>query len=369
MKKYSRIILAAAVVIAASSCSDKVRISGSLKDAPETDIVVKQLAGSSFKVVDALKTNASGEYSYKMKVSEGQPEFVYIFRGDTKLASLLLQKGDRVTVASDTLGNYSVEGSEESEKLRRTEKEFSAFMGEFTSALEEGNSQAASKKYIEYYRRCVRYIMENSKSMTSIPVLYQKINENFPVFSQATDAIHFRTVHDSLSKIYPDSKYVAALAREAENRFKTMNLDIRMRNATETGFPDLELPSIDGTKKKLSEVGSKVVLVYFWEAANASQKMFNQDVLLPLYKEFNPKGLEIYSVSLDTEKGVWASAVNSQKLPWINVCDGLGASSQSVILYNLSQGLPVAYVIKDGELLNESIRNEKDLRRVLSANL
>ena len=120
---------------------------------------------------------------------------------------------------------------------------------------------------------------------------------------------------------------------------------------------------------KLSEVASKAVLVYFWQAADAAQKMFNQDVLMPLYKEYHPKGLEIYSVSLDTDKGVWASAVKSQNLPWINVCDGLGAASQAAVLYNISRGLPVAYLIVDGDLAPDVIKNANDLRKAVASKL
>ena len=114
---------------------------------------------------------------------------------------------------------------------------------------------------------------------------------------------------------------------------------------------------------------SKMIIVYFWQAADASQKMFNQDVLLPLYKTYHPKGLEIYSVSLDADKGVWASAVKSQNLPWVNVCDGLGAASPVVGLYNISRGLPVAYVIEDGILAPQTVSSEKELRSLLSSKL
>ena len=111
-------------MVATSSCADKVRISGTVTGAPDSKVIVKQLAGSGFNVLDTLKTDGSGDYTYNMEVKEGQPEFVYVFKGDTKIASLLLQKGDRVKVVSDTLGNYSVEGSEESAKLRQVEEEF-----------------------------------------------------------------------------------------------------------------------------------------------------------------------------------------------------------------------------------------------------
>lgn len=363
------LLLAAAVLVAASSCSDKVQVKGTLAGAPDTQVVVKQLSGSTLVTLDTLKTDASGAYSCKIDVLKGQPQFVYLFKGDTKIASLLLQKGDKVKVASDTLGKYSVEGSEESEKLRQVEEDFAAFMDRFTADAAAGDNAAASKDYIDYYRSRTRYIMENSKSLTAIPVLYQKINDGFPVFSQATDAILFQNVHDSLMTVYPESKYLEALKKEAEKRLNIFNLSQRVQNARESSYPDLNLPSVDGTKVKLSEVASKAVLVYFWQAADAAQKMFNQDVLMPLYKEYHPKGLEIYSVSLDTDKGVWASAVKSQNLPWINVCDGLGAASQAAVLYNISRGLPVAYLIVDGNLAPDVIKNANDLRKAVASKL
>ena len=367
MRNCRNLLLAVAVLAAASSCSDKARISGTVTGAPDTQVVVKKLSGSSLVALDTVKTDASGAYAYKIDVQAGQPQFVYLYKGDTKVASLLLQKGDNVKVTSDTLGTYSVEGSEESEKLRQVEADFAGFIDRFSADAASGDNAAASKDYIEYYRGCVKYIMTNSKSLTSIPVLYQKINDNFPIFSQATDAILFQNVYDSLMTVYPESKYVAALKKEAEKRFNLFNLNQRMQNAEESAYPDLNLPSVDGSKVKLSEVDSKVVMVYFWQAADASQKMFNQDVLVPLYKEYHPKGLEIYSVSLDTDKGAWASAVKSQNLPWINVCDGLGAASQAAVLYNINRGLPVAYVIVDGTLSPDVIKNDKDLRRVIAS--
>ena len=63
--------------------------------------------------------------------------------------------------------------------------------------------------------------------------------------------------------------------------------------------------------------------------------MMNLDFLLPVYETYRDKGLEIYAVSLDTDKGVWANAVKNQKLSWVNVCDGLGTASPALTLYNV----------------------------------
>ena len=145
MKNCRNLLLAAAVLVAASSCSDKVQVKGTLAGAPDTQVVVKQLSGSTLVTLDTLKTDASGAYSCKIDVLKGQPQFVYLFKGDTKIASLLLQKGDKVKVASDTLGKYSVEGSEESEKLRQVEEDFAAFMDKFSADAAAGDNAAASK--------------------------------------------------------------------------------------------------------------------------------------------------------------------------------------------------------------------------------
>lgn len=369
MKNCKNILLAAAFLAAAYSCTDKVRIDGTVEGLPDSKVVIKQLAGNTFNVLDTVKTDSKGSYSYTMEVKEGQPEFVYVFDGDTKLASLLLGKGDKVKVVSDAKGGYTVEGSDDCSRLKQVEDEFSSFLNEISSAVQSGDNVAVSRKYVEYYRSRVKYVLDNSKSLTVIPVLYQKINEDFPVFAQPTDAVLFRGIHDSLMTVYPDSKYVTALGKEAERRMNVLSFEQQIQNAKEAGFPDLTLPGLDGKNIKLSDISSKIVMVYFWQASEAAQKMFNQDVLLPLYKTYHPKGFEIYSVSLDADKGVWASAVRNQELPWVNVCDGRGAATPAVALYNLTNGLPVAYMILDGHLKPETLTSEKEIKAFLAANL
>jgi hypothetical protein len=359
----------AAFCIGAAACSPKAEVKGMLTGAPDTQIVVKQLTTSSNDVIDTIKTASDGSYSYRLEVREGEPEFVYFYKGETKLASVLLEKGDRVKVVSDTLGNYSVEGSEESLKLQQIERDFSDFMQRFGDALEAGDNPFASRQYIEYYRSRVIYVMENRKSITTIPVLYQKINPDFPVFSQSTDAIHFKNAYDSLLTVYPASRYVKALGQEADRRFRLLNLSQRISEAPEMSYPELELPSIDGSKVRLGSLDAKVILVYFWSAADAAQKMFNQDVLLPVYNAYHPRGFEIYAVSLDIDKGTWASAVNNQKLPWINVCDGLGPASRAAVLYNIGNQLPVSFMIVNGSLVDATIQGEASLRKFLDSNL
>ena len=97
--------------------------------------------------------------------------------------------------------------------------------------------------------------------------------------------------------------------------------------------------------------------------------MFNLDLLKPVYEKYHSKGLEIFAVSLDTDKNIWANVVKSQNLPWINVCDGLGAASVAARVYNVSQ-IPMVYFIKDGQLLADvGVRDGKSLKKYIEKNL
>ena len=374
MSRFSNAIVVLAASALAAACTTGAKIEGVVSDAPSSEVIVKLLNINRYEVLDTVKTDAAGHFAYKVEVEEGQPEFVYIFHKDAKIASLLLENGDKVVVTADTLGNFSVEGSEESVKLAQVEKnhaQTSAKLNALSAKMESATGSAAleygkqlSQEYISYYRNCVRYILENSKSLTSVPVLYQSFGAGLPVFAQSTDAIHFMNVADSLEAVYPASRYVRALRKEADRRFGYMELESKIKAASTIGYPDIELPDINAKKVKLSEVDSKVVIVYFWNSANAGQKMFNLDFLKKIYDDYNTRGLEIYQVAIDADKASWAQVVKQQNLPWINVCDGLGTASPYIATYNLGS-LPAAFIISNGELVDGQVVDEASLRKLL----
>lgn len=378
--KISRIAAAGCILLLAASCARTAGIKGTVTGASNDEVIVKLLEVNSYNVLDTVKTDKSGSFSYKVEMEKGKPEFIYLFHKDTKIASLLLEQGDKVSVTADTLGNYSISGSEESVKLQEVEKSFAEFAGKFAAVSDrmdvEGQDEATMKElqkqitklYIEYYRKATAYVLTNSHSLTCVPVLFQSVNEYFPIFSQQTDAILFRATADSLKSVYPGSRYVQALEKEAARRESILQLNGKLNNASETGYLNLSMPDVQGQKVKLSDVDSKVTLIHFWSASDAMQKMFNIETLLPIYKEFHDKGFEIYAICTDADKSMWASVVKSQELPWINVCDGLGASSPALLLYRITQ-LPCSFVIVDGAITDETITGEAGLRRMLQQKL
>ena len=101
------------------------------------------------------------------------PEFLYFFYGDRQIASLVLQKGENVHLQTDTLGAYSVKGSEESLKLQQVENAYNACVRDMSRILSRNPSpdEALTRRYVSYYRDRVSYVLKNPRSITVVPVL------------------------------------------------------------------------------------------------------------------------------------------------------------------------------------------------------
>lgn len=363
MKSY-RIIVAAALALMLSACQGgKAKVDCTVKDAPSEKLSVCQLNGIVPEVLDTVKTDAAGRFVYKVKVKEGDPEFVYIYRKGTRLASLLLESGEKAVVEVDTLGNYEVSGSAGSILLKEGDDNFRAFANKLYALSAAGaEPRESAKEYIRHYREAVKFVLVNNKSLAIIPVLYESVDGTMPTFGRVRDALIFRDACDSLKTVYPDSKYVKALDKETQRRINLFEMANRLDNAEERAYPMLSMPSVDGKMADIDSLGSKVTLVYFWNDADATHKMFNLDVLKPLYEKYHPRGLEIYAISVNSDKVAWAQTVKAQELPWINVNDGLGTASGSLYAFNV-QSIPSMLLLSaDG---TEFIPGERQLRAKL----
>ena len=368
MRNFRLLALAAALLVC--SCGEKAYVRGTIEGAPDTQILVRQL--NSRSPMDTIVTGRNGSFRFSFDVKKGEPEFIYLYKGETKLVSLLLEAGERVKVQADTLGHYTTRGSEGSLLLARVEEDF-AGVNRTIQTLQDAGAPAKdlTKAYIDYYRSAMKFALENSKSMAVIPLMYGNLGGVLPVFSQETDAILFRMVCDSLKTVYPKSRYVASFEKETARRENILELRGRIGAVEARDYPELLMPGMDGKPVSLSglfegENPAKAVLVHFWVASDANIKMLNIDTLLPLYEKWHPRGLEIYAVCLSPDKVEWGSVVKSQALPWVNVNDGKGTTSPSIALYNVNE-IPSSVLVAPGTVYRISGVDalEKEFARLL----
>ncbi|OXA95685.1 alkyl hydroperoxide reductase [Flavobacterium oncorhynchi] len=120
--------------------------------------------------------------------------------------------------------------------------------------------------------------------------------------------------------------------------------------------PEIDLPDLKGNLVVLSSLRGSLVLVNFW-ASWCGPCIKEQPLLLKLYNTY-PDKLSIYSVSMDTKKTLWQTAITKGKLPWVNVSDLKYWQSPVVGDYML-QSVPLNFLVdKNGIILAKNIHGQ-----------
>lgn len=375
MKRLFFCLLALSLVVTACNQASTARISATIEGAPNTAIVLEKLNYNRLQTIDTIRTDGAGQFNYKVRLKGNEPYFYYLYREGSPIASLILLPSDQVTVVVPQEGRFTVEGSEEStlfqevnEAYARASDQIRNLTASITDETPEAKvkevNQQLSKLYVDYKRSAIRHMVTHPHSITSAVMAFQKFGNDLPVFGQESDFVILQAVRDSLSSVYPKSEFLTALRDEVDSRARNMELSSRLGDVVVINFPELMLPDMEGKTRRLSELDGKVIVLSFWSVGQTEHKLFNVD-LVDLYKKYHAQGLEVYQVSLDIDKGVWASTVRSQNLPWINVNDGLGVDSPAVATYNVTR-IPTMFVIgRDGDILGTDVFEKDALEQIV----
>ncbi|MBS1949315.1 MAG: TlpA family protein disulfide reductase, partial [Bacteroidetes bacterium] len=81
----------------------------------------------------------------------------------------------------------------------------------------------------------------------------------------------------------------------------------------------------------------------FWASWCGPCRM-NNPHLVKFYKKYHPKGLEMLSVSIDSDLKAWKKAVKKDKLTWAQVNDNKGWSSSTASTYSVD-AIPASFLI------------------------
>jgi thiol-disulfide isomerase/thioredoxin len=136
-------------------------------------------------------------------------------------------------------------------------------------------------------------------------------------------------VLDRLSPELAALPYIDELRKELTQRIKT---EPRTEGSDIVPlFIEMEYPDVNGKLVSLSSVvndpSNRYVLVDFW-ATWCTGCVEAMPQLKAIYAKYHEKGLEIYGLSVNSDRKLWGSFVEERQLAWVNVCDGTGGSKE-----------------------------------------
>lgn len=366
---------ALAVALLVTSCNKSdAKISGRFAGSDSHAIFLEQITATGKTVVDSTITNRKGGFRLRIKLPATGATFYNLKVEDETTIPLLISPGEKIRISSyyGKPGSYSIEGSRESMLIKElndimragAQKLDSLSELAFTSNVEITKREECLHQYAKEYGRLkrdqIKFIITNSGTLASLYALHQRLPNDKTLFNGDTDIVYYRLVADSVSKYYPSSPYVAALKSQIDrvdsNEEMTRLLCESIQNPA--SYPDISLPDMYGTTRKLSESNGKMILLDFWSAKHQASAIANAE-LKELYDEFSAQGFEIYQVSVDTSKQLWINTIQKQHIPWISVCDFKGLEGNAPRIYNIID-TPANYLIdRCGEIVARNIPLDK----------
>lgn len=368
------LFLAAIIIIIYPGCKEKssFKVRGVINGSASEHIYFNHLDLDTPVLIDSVKISKKGRFRITIKATE--PDFYQVSLTPGNFITLLAEPGENIMIQFDSTAlydNYSVSGSEGSEKLRvldknliETRKRLDSLSTAYTRASGESGFDVSGPMLEarfndlikEQRRKNIEFIITNTTSLAAIKALYQHIDPDTYVLYDPKDLQYLKIVTDSLKKYYPNSKHVQALARDFENELSQMYASQleRLSESIEPLKLNPDLKNTEGKRISLESLKGKYVLLTFWSVQSKDCISENLE-LKKYYSLYNKKGFEIYQVNLDRDENLWKSAVKFDELPWISTREDDPGNPVTARLFNVRE-LPANYLFdREGNIIGSNL--------------
>lgn len=369
-----RILFLLALVLIFSGCKNKgyFSVDGIVKGKTAKYIYINRVDVDIPVLIDSSKISKKGGFRFKIKASEAN--FYQVGFSTADFITLLAEPGEKIKLVfegKNLFEKYSVSGSSGSEKIKmldlaltETKSKLDSLRTVYAKASGEpgfdikGPSLESefTKLIKDQRKKNIEFIINNTNSLVSIKALYQRIDPDTYVLYDPRDLQYLKIVTDSLTRYYPNSKQVQALARDFEKEMNQMyaNQIGKIANNIPPSKLDPVLKTTEGKRIALSSLKGKYVLLTFWSVT--SKECIAENLQLKeFYKLYNKKGFEIYQINLDENESSWKSAVKFDELPWISTREDDPLNPKNALLFNV-KSLPTNYLFdKEGKIIASNL--------------
>ena len=349
MRKLLLSIVAASMTLAACNAQSGYKVTGTVEGMPDGKAIIATVNGSSLDTL-AKADVKNGSFEFTGNVSE--PTGAYIMVIGQRGAIPFMLENANITVNAGQAG-LTVTGSE-------GQKIYDQFM-----ALNMSIQQEAMKLQQEY-----QAANGDQAKMQAVQEAYAKL---------MTDA---QAKETELIKANPDS-YVSTFVivssmgqmeyeqlkerynllgekAKASAQGKAIAAQIAKLESTAIGqiAPNFTITTPEGESISLYDIKGKVKLIDFWASWCGPCRGENPHVV-EIYKEYHPKGLEIFGVSLDNNKEAWVKAIADDGLVWKHGSDLKGWQSAPAQLYSVS-GIPHTVLLdENNKIIAKNLRGDE----------
>ena len=349
MRKLLLSIVAASMTLAACNAQSGYKVTGTVEGMPDGKAIIATVNGSSLDTL-AKADVKNGSFEFTGNVSE--PTGAYIMVIGQRGAIPFMLENANITVNAGQAG-LTVTGSEgqkiydqfmainatAQQEAMKLQQEYQAANGD--QAKIQAIQEAYAKLMTDAQAKETELIKANPDSYVSTFVIvsgmgqmeYEQLKERYNLLGEK-------------AKASAQGKAIAAQIAKLES------------TAIGQIAPNFTITTPEGESISLYDIKGKVKLIDFWASWCGPCRGENPHVV-EIYKEYHPKGLEIFGVSLDNNKEAWVKAIADDGLVWKHGSDLKCWQSAPAQLYSVS-GIPHTVLLdENNKIIAKNLRGDE----------
>lgn len=321
-------LIALLVMMALTTCFSckSFKINVNLDNSTDKTVYLERFEDGALTKIDSVvaKDNTA---VFKVKQSDNNDALHIMINGWRRPLVFFADNQD-VTISGDyqKYNDITIKASESQEKLKKITDE--------VDTLEDEQ---------EIYYAVLDFVKQNIENPVGTYVMYR-----YKWALQLTDL-------EYLSSLIPEnmqSGYKTVITKYIEGLYRTQ---------PGQPFIDFKQTDVNGNVFVLSDMigKSEAIIIDFWASWCPDCRKVNPD-LVKIYNQFKDKGLDIVSVSLDTDEAKWKKAIADDNLSWPNHVSDLKGWGNEVAQMYMIAFIPQNLILdKNGVIIEKNLSTEK----------